>query len=139
MTENNNNTIPVYINEDLYNRAESKLDNIDEYLEQQLIILLEDDFTDEYEILIELSDKVSEIRELESELLKIRENRVTSIDKTIFNESMSTITRIHDNIGMIGRNQIKSIAKRNGLPYDALLREVKGRGFEVVNYTGVNK
>ena len=132
-------TVSVNINEDLYYRAETKIDNVEEYLEQQLIILLEDDFTDEYEILIELSDKIREVRDLERRLVKIRENRIGSIDEGIFDEAMVTITRIHDNIGMIGRNQIKSIAKRNGLPYDALLREVKKQGFKVVNYTGVNR
>ena len=136
----NTDTVLVEINEDLYKEASTKVDNVIQFIEQQLIILINDDFSDELELLVQLSEKVDEIKELESELVRVRKRRMQQGNKYDFDEVLVTINRIHDNLGMIGKNQIKSIAKRNNVSYDVLLAYLKKDGsYEIVNYTGVSK
>lgn len=133
-------TILVEINSDLYEKASKKVDNISDYIEQQLRLLVNDDFSEEFDVLLELSEKMDEIRELETRLVNLRNNRIGNVVNTpVFDECMIVIKRIHNNLDMIGKNQIKSIAKRNNVPYDALLEYVKDCGFNIVNYTGVSK
>ena len=133
-------TILVELNSELYEKASQKVDNVSDYIEQQLRLLIDDDFTDEYDVLVELSEKMEEIKELEARLTNLRKHRMRKVTNTdMFDECMVVITRIHDNLDMIGKNQIKSIAKRNNVPYDALLEYVKKNGYNIVNYTGVSK
>ena len=132
--------VSIEISKDLYIKASQKVDNVTSYLEVQLMVLVNDEFGDEYQIMKEISNKINEIQELEARLSNLRDNRVNQvIDNRIFEEAIVTIARIHDALGMIGKNQIKSIAKRNSVPYDALLSYVEEKGFNVVNYTGVKK
>lgn len=136
----NTDTVLVEINEDLYKEAGTKVDNVIQFIEQQLIVLINDDFSDELELLVQLSEKVDEIKELESELVRVRKRRMRQGNRYDFDEVLVTINRIHDNLGMIGKNQIKSIAKRNNVSYDVLLAYLKkDGGYEIVNYTGVSK
>ncbi len=134
------NSISIEIDCEMYNQAKEKVDDIQVFIEEQLTLLINDDFSDEYEVLSELNEKFEEIRELEDKLVSLREKRNEKIDDTLlFEDAMTTIMRIHENLGMIGKNQIKQIAKYNHLPYVSLLKFVQREGLVVVNYTGVSK
>ena len=132
------NTILIEINKELYDEASLKTNNIQEYIEEQLRLLVLDKFSDEYDVLVEIKNKIDEIQELEAKLTHIREKRISN-DNTIYDDAMVTITRIHDNLGMIGKNQIKQIAKHNNLSYEGLLKHISKMDFVVVNYTGISK
>lgn len=133
-------SVLVEVDSELYEKASLKVENIDKYIEQELRLLVDNDFSDEFDVLVELSEKIDEIRELETKLVNLRENRIGRVvDNQRFDECMVVITRIHDNLDMIGKNQIKSIAKRNNVSYDSLLELVKREGYNIVNYTGMSK
>ena len=134
------NTILVEVDSELYEKASRKVEDINKYIEQELRLLVDDDFTDEYETLVELSEKMDEIRELETRLVNLRNNRVGNvIDTDVFDDVMVTIMRIHDNLDMIGKNQIRQLSKVYHVPYDSLLEYVEKCGLNIVNYTGVSK
>ena len=132
-------TILIEIDSDLYEKASQKTDNVQEFIEEQLHTLVLDEFSEEHDVLVEISEKMEELKELETKLVKLRENRLGRVNSKLVNECMVVISRIHENLDMIGKNQIKSIAKRNNVPYDVLLEYVEKNGYNIVNYTGVSK
>ena len=49
---------------------------------------------------------------------------------------MSTVNRIYEKKGEIGKNQLKDIAKRNHLELSMLIDHCLGEGLNVVNFGG---
>ena len=131
----------IEIDADLYKEASTRVENISQFIEQQLTILVNDEFNEEFQLLNELSQKMDEIKEIETRLTRIRKRRIQRVSNDeLYEDVLVTINRIHDNLGMIGKNQIKSIAKRNNVSYDGLLDYLKKNGeYEIVNFTGVNR
>ena len=132
--------VSISIDANLWDEAGEKIPNRSAFIEEQLELYLANDLSEEKEVLDLIDEKNTELSILEGKLCKLREARLSKVKSiNIFEAPMVSINRIHDKLGMIGRNQIKRFAKGNEVPYDALLEHVLEEGLNVVNYCEVGK
>ena len=130
--------VSISIDPDVWDEAKAKLPNRSEFIQTQIELYLGNDLSEEREILRLIEEKNAELSVLEGKLCKLREARLSRVvELDIFEAPMKSLSRLHSNLGMVGKNQIKTFAKKNDVPYDALLEHVMGEGFNVVNYAEV--
>ena len=130
--------VSISIDADLWDEAGVKIPNRSAFIEEQLELYLANDLSEEKEVLELIDEKNAELSILEGKLCKLREARLKKVkDVDIFENPMVSINRVHSKLGHVGKNQIKMFAKRNEVPYDALLQHVEGLGFNIVNFAEV--
>ena len=119
-------SVCITVDEEIWEAAGEKLDSRSDFCESQLKLFLELNTDAEDEILQQIQDKRDEINVLEDKLC-------------VLDGSMVSINRLHGNLGHVGKNQIKRIAKSNGVPFDLLLEHCRVSGLNVVNFAEVPK
>lgn len=81
----------------------------------------------------ELHEKEQEVIALRTQLCKIeKEERLIRESKAGYDKCMPPILRIHEKAGMIGENQITSIAKTHDVEPKDLIKYCKSQGLNVV-------
>lgn len=75
-------------------------------------------------------DKLCQIRQAKKEKLEAA---------NVFDTCMVSLNRIHENLGCIGRNQIRNIARINDVPALELEEHCESLGLNVVNFMEVPK
>lgn len=75
-------------------------------------------------------DKLCQIRKAKKERLEAA---------NVFDECMVPLNRLHENLGCIGRNQIRNIARKNDVPALELEEHCRESGLNVVNFMEVPK
>ena len=98
----------------IWEQAKEKLpQSRSEFVEEQLrkAIGLSDD--KETELRKKIAIHQDEINVLESQLCKIREERLKNEkqDNDEYGNAMDTVYRIHERLGFVGKNQLKNISK----------------------------
>lgn len=147
MRKINKKNLTIAIDTNIYNEA-IKIPNIDEKINNFLKteILLTDDH--ELELVNSISnlkkesDKINnKINNLMEELYRIRFNKKDYVyDETIFDNSMISLTRIHENVGHVGKDKIREFAVRDHVPFDGLLNHIiANTDFVVQEYTNIPK
>lgn len=147
MRKINKKNLTIAIDTNIYNEA-IKIPNIDEKINNFLKteILLTDDH--ELELVTSISnlkkesDKINnKINNQMEELYRIRFNKKDYVyDESIYDNSMISLTRIHENIGHIGKDKIREFAVRDHVPYDGLLNYIEDNtDFVVQEYTSMTK
>lgn len=128
MTKKN---LTIAIDENIYNEAIKipELDNkIEEFLKHEILLTSEHELkiVNDINALKKESDKINnQITKLIDELYNIRFNKSDYVyDESIFIKSMETLSRIHEKIGHIGKDQIEKFAARDHVPYNALLNYI---------------
>ena len=120
----------------IWEQAKEKLpQGRSEFVEEQLrkAIGLSDD--KETELRKKIAKHQDEINVLESQLCKIREERLKK-EKAInvYDNALNAIRRIHERLGCVGKNQIKNISKQQQVPFEGLIDCVINEGLNLVNY-----
>lgn len=129
-------TVTLTIDAVVWEQAKEKLPcGRSEYIEEQLRkgVGLSDD--KEVELRKKITKHQDEINALESQLCKIREERLKK-EKAInvYDNALNTIHRIHERLGCVGKNQIKNISKQQQVPFEGLIDCVINEGLNLVNY-----
>lgn len=125
----------ITVDEEVWEEAGAKLESRSDFCENQLRLFLELNNDDEDELLQQIQDKRDEINVLEDKLCAFRKERLSKAqDSLILEAPMVSINRIHDKLGQIGKNQIKMLAKNNGVPFDLLLEHCRVSGLNIVKY-----
>lgn len=128
----------IHIDEELLKNT--KIKNYDDFFETQIRLYLNNDFSEELELLNMIEKKHDELTVLMDRLCELRKSRSEKIeDMTIFDEAMISLNRINENLGMVGKNQIKKFAKKHTIPYQALLNHARECGLNIVNYAEPQK
>lgn len=129
-------TVTLTIDAVVWEQAKEKLPcGRSEYIEEQLRkgIGLSDD--KETELRKKIAIHQDEINVLESQLCKIRAERLEhERSVNVFDGVMGTVNRIVDKAGFIGKDQLKNISKQQEVPYKSLLDHVYDLGYDVRNY-----
>ena len=73
-------------------------------------------------------DKLCQIRQAKKEKLEAA---------NVFDVCMVSLNRLHDNLGCIGRNQIRNIARINDVPALELEEHCEDAGMNIVNFMDV--
>lgn len=107
-------TVTLTIDAVVWEQAKEKLPcGRSEYIEEQLRkgIGLSDD--KEVELRKKIAKHQDEINVLESQLCKIREERLKKEKAVnVYDNALNAINRIHERLGCVGKNQIKNISKQ---------------------------
>lgn len=131
-------TVCITVDKEIWEEAGSKLDSRSDFCENQMRLFLELNNDAEDELLQQIQEKRDEINVLEDKLCAYRKERLSRAqDSLILDEPMVSINRIHSRLGDVGKNQIKMIAKRNGVPFDLLLEHCRVSGLNIVNFREV--
>lgn len=129
-------TVTLTIDAVVWEQAKEKLPcGRSEYIEEQLRkgIGLSDD--KETELRKKIAKHQDEINILESQLCKIREERLKNEKQNNeYDNAMDTVYRIHERLGFVGKNQLKNISKQQQVPFDVLVGCVINEGLNLVNY-----
>lgn len=132
--------VSLRIDEELWEEAKQVLSQpIAEYISERLKYAVSTVDDKESIIIKEIAEKHEEINVLESQLCSLREKRLNkeiNSNSDMFDNAMETVNRIHRNMGSIGKNQIKDIAKRNDLRMDMLLDHCIHQGLNIENFGG---
>lgn len=139
--------LTISIDQQIYNEA-IKIPGLDEIIERFLKheILLTG--THELDIVNEINQLDKEYNRIRNtidnkmdELYRIRFNKTDYVyDESIFENSMKSLTRIHENIGHIGKDKIREFATRDKIPVDALLNYVaRNTDFNIQEFTEMVK
>lgn len=131
-------SVCITIDEEVWESAGVKLESRSDFCENQLRLFLELNNDEEDELLQQIQDKRDEINVLEDKLCAYRKERLNKAqDSFVLDDGMVSINRIHGKLGYVGKNQIKMIAKRNGVPFDLLLEHCRVSGLNIVNFAEV--
>ena len=133
-------TVTISVDENLWELAKDKLPcSRSEFFENQIKLYLDID-DPESKIVEKISKKENEINVLKDKLCEIRKEKQLRLEVTnVFDDAMITINRIHDNLGCVGRNQIRNIAHRYDIPAKDLENHIVSLGLTVVNFMEVPK
>ena len=133
-------TVTITIDENIWELAKDKLPcSRSEFFENQVRLYLDID-DPEAKIVEKISKKENEINVLKDKLCTIRKEKQLRLEAAnVFDEAMVTINRLHDHLGCIGRNQIRTVARRCDVPANELEKHVVSEGLTVVNFMEVPK
>ena len=133
-------SVTITVDENIWELARDKLPcSRSEFFENQLRLYLDID-DPEAKIVEKISKKENEINVLKDKLCNIRKEKQLRMESSnVFDDAMITLNRLHDNLGCVGRNQIRSVAKRCDVPSNELEKHVISQGLTVVNFMEVPK
>lgn len=133
-------SVTITVDENIWELAKDKLPcSRSEFFEKQIRLYL--DIEDpETKIVEKISKKENEINVLKDKLCAIRKEKQLKLESdNVFDDAMITIHRLHENLGCVGRNQIRNVARRCDVPADDLEKHIVSEGFNVVNFMEVPK
>ena len=133
-------SVTITVDENIWELARDKLPcSRSEFIENQLRLYLDID-DPEAKIVEKISKKENEINVLKDKLCNIRKEKQLRMESSnVFDDAMITLNRLHKNLGCVGRNQIRSVAKRCDVPSNELEKYVISQGLSVVNFMEVPK
>lgn len=133
-------SVTLTVDENIWELAKDKLPvSRSEFFENQLRLFLNVD-DPEAKIVEKITKKENEINVLKDKLCHIRREKQLKLESdNVFDEAMITLNRLHDNLGCIGRNQIRNVARRCDVPTNELEKHCVQFGLTVVNFMEVPK
>ena len=133
-------SVTITVDENIWELAKDQLPcSRSEFFENQLKLYLDID-DPEAKIVEKISKKENEINALKDKLCNIRREKQLRLKQTnVFDDAMVTINRLHENLGCVGRNQIRNVARRCDVPALELEKHIVESGLTVVNFMEVPK
>ena len=133
-------SVTITVEENIWELAKDKLPcSRSEFFENQIRLYLDID-DPEAKIVEKISKKENEINVLKDKLCTIRKEKQLKLEASnVFDNAMVTINRLHENLGCIGRNQIRTVARRCDVPANELEKHIISEGLTVVNFMEVPK
>lgn len=109
------------------------------WIERQIDIVL--NIEDEEAKLLQKIERLdNQLNVAKDKLCQIRQAKKERLEAAnVFDECMISLNRLHDNLGGIGRNQIRHIARKNDVPALELEEHCVSLGLNVVNFMEVPK
>ena len=109
------------------------------WIERQIDIAL--NVEDEEAKLLQKIEKLdNQLNVAKDKLCQIRQAKKERLEAAnVFDTCMVPLNRLHDNLGCIGRNQIRYIARKNDVPALELEEHCESLGLNVVNFMEVPK
>ncbi|MDO5818758.1 MAG: hypothetical protein Q4P11_00330 [Methanobrevibacter sp.] len=109
------------------------------WIERQIDIVLNID-DEESKLIQEIENLDNKMNVAKDKLCQIRKAKKERLEAAnVFDECMVILNRLHDNLGCVGRNQIRSIAMKNKVPPDGLEEHCEELGLTIVNFMEVPK
>lgn len=133
-------TVTITVDENIWELAKDQLPvSRSEFFENQVRLFLDVD-DPEKKIVDKITKKENEINVLKDKLCHIRREKQLKLESdNVFDEAMMTLDRLHGNLGCIGRNQIRKVARRCDVPSNELENHCVKCGLNVVNFMEVPK
>ena len=133
-------SVTITVDENIWELAKDKLPcSRSEFFENQIRLYLDID-DPEAKIVEKISKKENEINVLKDKLCTIRKEKQLKLEASnVFDNAMVTINRLHENLGCVGRNQIRTVARRCDVPANELEKHIISEGLTVVNFMEVPK
>ena len=109
------------------------------WIERQIDIAL--NVEDEEAKLLQKIEKLdNQLNVAKDKLCQIRQAKKERLETAnVFDKCMVSLERLHDNLGCIGKNQIRNIARINDVPALELEEHCIDQGLKVVNFMEVPK
>ena len=109
------------------------------WIERQIDIAL--NVEDEEAKLLQKIEKLdNQLNVAKDKLCQIRQAKKEKLEAAnVFDKCMVSLERLHDNLGRIGKNQIRNIARINDVPALELEEHCIEQGLKVVNFMEVPK
>lgn len=109
------------------------------WIERQIDIAL--NVEDEEAKLLQKIEKLdNQLNVAKDKLCQIRQAKKEKLEAAnVFDKCMVSLERLHDNLGCIGKNQIRNIARINDVPALELEEHCIEQGLKVVNFMEVPK
>lgn len=109
------------------------------WIERQIDIVLNID-DEEAKLIQEIENLDNKLNVAKDKLCQIRKAKKERLEAaTVFDECMVPLNRLHENLGCIGRNQIRIFARKHDVPALELEEHCIDQGLNVVNYMEVPK
>lgn len=109
------------------------------WIEHQIDILLNID-DEESKLLKNISEYENKLNIAKDKLCLIRKQKKMRLEsEEILEKAMISINRIHNKQGMVGRNQIRHIARRHNIPAEKIENHCKELNLKIENYEEVPK
>ena len=133
-------TVTITVDENIWELAKDQLPvSRSEFFENQLRLFLNVE-DPEAKIVEKITKKENEINVLKDKLCHIRKEKQLKMEaENVFDEAMIIINRLHENLGCIGRNQIRSVARRCDVPALEIEEHCKSLDLIIVNFMEVPK
>lgn len=133
-------SVTITMDETIWELAKDKLPiSRSEFLETQLRRALEVDDPED-KLLEKIRKTKSELNVLEEKLCNLRHQKKLELkNSSLFDDAMVPIMRVHENDGLVGKNQIRNIAHNFDVPFDGLLNHCEGEGLNIRNYNAPPK
>ena len=132
--------VNLTVDPNLWQLAKDKLPcSRSEFFENQLKMFLgiEDD---ESEIIKDIQTKENEINALRDKLCHVRKSKQLKLESNkSMEKAMASLNRMHERLGVIGKNQISYIAGSNKLEFYRLKDECEKKGMNIVPFSEVPK
>lgn len=124
----------INISDDVWNRLSNDVDTSNSQIIEHLLRIYLDESDEEAE-LMKLAEKQQNALNITlSKLCEVRERKKNKKKNgTLFDKPMESINRIYENIGFVGKNQIKNIAKQNDVSALELEEHIKSMDIPVKN------
>lgn len=130
----------VYMNQDVWEEMGLRFGNKrSQQIEDLCINFLNMEDDTERELVNQITEYKQKLEVAETRLCKLREKKheKQKIDKN-YDEPLESLSRFQVANGFVGKNQIKSFAKRHNLSYEVLFDKCVEAGFKIENYGGYN-
>ena len=132
--------IKIKIQDDIYQQAKNKLgDEFDKFIEEQCKTAANMRSQKEEEILKKISQHQNKLMDLQVELIKEQNKNQSQVNTSLLDDAMKIINRIHEKLGCIGENQLKSISNTKNVPFLSVLNHCKKEGLTIVPFNEVPK
>ncbi len=131
----------IMIDERLWDSVKNDLDiTLGEFVEQSLRLFSGED-TEMGKLMKKASQLQSELNQIQGRMYKLQnKNKENNNNQELYEKAMVTVNRIHNELGYIGKNQIRRIANQNELNSEHFLRYVqKQEDIIVKNYGALPK
>lgn len=131
----------ILIDEQLWDSVKNDLNiSLGEFVEQSLRLFSGED-TEMGKLMKKASQLQSELNQIQGRMYKLQnKNKENNNNQELYERAMTTVNRIHNELGYIGKNQIRKIANQNELNSEHFLRYVqKQDGIVVKNYGALPK
>lgn len=130
----------VYISSDVWEEMGLRFGNKrSQQIEDLCINFLNMEDDTERELVNQITEYKQKLEVAETRLCKLREkkHKKQKMDEN-YDEPLELLSRFQVRNGFVGKNQIKTFAKKQSLSYDTLLEKCVEAGFKIENYGGYN-
>lgn len=124
----------INISDDVWNRLSNDVELSNSQVIEHLLRIYLDESDEESELMKLAEKQQHDLNITLSKLCEVRERKKHKKENgTLYDKPMGAIIRIYENIGYVGKNQIRNIAKQNDVSAIELEEHIKSQDIPVKN------